>query len=260
MNESSPYFSVVMATLNAEKCIENSLISLGSQTLKDWELVVVDGGSTDNTVKILESAGIKNIKLLQGADSGIYDAMNKGISQARGAWVYFLNAGDCFASINVLESIQTHSLAHTDADIVYGDIRVFNSKNRSTIKRQLIKSMRDFYDGIPLCHQSVFYSRGSFDKFGGYSSSLKICGDYEHMIRLKIAGCHFSKCEIVVANYQYGGFSHRSLRKLQEERVKIASEYFPMWHKFKLWIKIPFLVLKSCVIQLLGTIKSKENR
>ena len=114
--------SIITVCYNSDKTISDCIDSVLSQTYKDIEFIIIDGGSTDNTLNILKSYsyGISNI--ISEPDNGIYDAMNKGISIATGHIIGFLNSDDTYSSNNILSTINSVFNQHTNLDVCYGDI------------------------------------------------------------------------------------------------------------------------------------------
>ena len=149
----SPFFSIIIATFNAEQTLEKTLSSIVNQQFKDLELIIIDGRSTDQTLSIIKqfSAGDSRIKVLSEPDKGVYDALNKGINLANGKWLYFLGADDFFYSDDVLEKLQAVT-ANTTASIIYGNAwyeqygKFYDGK--FTISKLLTRN---------ICHQAVFY-------------------------------------------------------------------------------------------------------
>ena len=104
------YFSIITVTYNAEGNIKKTLDSISIQKFRDFEVIVIDGKSQDKTISIVEAYynQLINLSLLSETDDGIYDAMNKGVRQAKGDYIYFLNAGDCFVDCNVLSEVKDY--------------------------------------------------------------------------------------------------------------------------------------------------------
>ncbi len=260
MNDSteiSPYFSVIMVTFNAEFCIERSLNSLKNQKCKDWELRVVDGGSSDNTLELVKLSEIERCIITSKRDAGIYDAMNYGITTSNGRWLYFLNAGDELSGPDVLEGIKaTIEKSGILPDVVYGDIE---TKRRDIRVRnnQLVNGPSDFIRKIPLCHQSVFYKRSCFDDGNLYDTRYAVCADYHHLAGLSHSNHRFVKYDGTVAVYALGGYSHKKLRLLQVERFKIVKEIFGNIGSLAF---APFFVFAYCKAILLEILEPWKNK
>jgi glycosyltransferase involved in cell wall biosynthesis len=194
-----PIVSVIIVTFNAEAHIEQAVKSFLTQTFERKELVIIDGGSTDNTISIIGGFDQSLIKWISEPDKGIYDAMNKGIKMAKGEWLYFLGADDYFINNLVLEKV----FERPYADIMYGDVYSVQLRRKydgPTNSEKLLFSN--------LCHQSIFYKRVVFEKAGLYSLDFKLFSDWEFNIR-----CFFNKeiqtkyIDLVIAVYAEGGLS-----------------------------------------------------
>lgn len=143
MNESiSPLISIIVATFNAATCIQEALESIINQSFQDWECIIQDGGSKDNTISILQKyASLDNrIKYYSEPDKGIFDALNKGIQKAQGQWIYVLGSDDI---LNPNAFIRINNYLNEENDIVYGKIEiVFPNKSTKIVSPKNIRSIR----------------------------------------------------------------------------------------------------------------------
>jgi glycosyltransferase involved in cell wall biosynthesis len=147
-------FSIIIATLNSEKTIAKTLDSISEQICNDFEVIIIDGLSEDNTLDIIINHKL-NIRLITEKDSGIYDALNKGIKLALGDWIYIMGSDDIFYNQEVLSSVSRD--LREDLGMVYGNILARNSN----IEKLILMRHPDAYKkmGIfspPIFHQSVF--------------------------------------------------------------------------------------------------------
>ncbi len=182
--------SVITVCYNAEACIKATLQSMEKQGKGEWEYIVIDGGSQDNTLKIINSFKGLVDALIVESDHGIYDAMNKGLALAKGRYVYFLNAGDSFYRSKVLSEIVLIGKS-TQALIIFGDLKT--SVQHIKTQRLLNKS----YRGIP--HQACFFEREKIDLF---DLKYKVCADFKQYIQAKNQP-EFSSFHVpfIIANY-----------------------------------------------------------
>mgnify|MGYP000663071696 CR=1 FL=1 len=147
-----PKISVITIVYNGEKYIRETILSLINQGYENLEYIIIDGGSTDNTLNIIKS--YKNIKLISENDKGIYDAMNKGIKAASGDYILFLNSGDFFITNNAVKLITN---APNIEDLIFCDIQIRSKKevyhqiNSSNPKQILLDRM--------ICHQAILHKR-----------------------------------------------------------------------------------------------------
>jgi glycosyltransferase involved in cell wall biosynthesis len=172
--------SIITVNLNNREGLKKTISSVVSQTRRDFEYLVIDGGSDDGSTEVIRSFEKKISKWISEKDEGIYEAMNKGISLSTGEYLLFLNSGD------YLYQDETISLLWNElgsADIVYGDI-LFEEKNANRTagympdKIDLIHMLRD-----TIWHPVAFIRRTLFEKSGPYDTSFRICGDYEFFFR-----------------------------------------------------------------------------
>ena len=117
-----PLFSIITVTWNAAGVISPTLESVRRQTSSDYEMLIIDGASTDDTLAIVRQASIPSMRVFSEPDNGLYDAMNKGIARARGRYIVFLNAGDAFADDAVLARLAR--LASGNPGVIYGQTQL----------------------------------------------------------------------------------------------------------------------------------------
>ncbi len=201
-------FSIITVSFNAAKCISETLESILAQGYDDMEVIVVDGASTDGTIEIIREYEAKmhgRLRWLSEPDKGIYDAMNKGIALAKGDFVNFLNCGDSY-TYNALASVSETINLHRDAQVIYGISRYFDDKGEIRLIRESHLRLRD----RNICHQSIWYKRELFDKYGVYDLRYRFMADYDMNIRLFQAGTVFLPIDAIVVNYSMSGVSSDS--------------------------------------------------
>ncbi|MCC5612603.1 glycosyltransferase [Nostoc sp. CHAB 5834] len=169
--------SVITVNLNNLLGLQRTLNSLFSQTFTDYELIVIDGGSTDGSIAFLEQHDSRITRWTSETDRGIYHAMNKGIKVAVGKYCLFLNSGDWLVTNTTLERVFTRD---SQADIVSGDVYFFDTIN-NVIKWHVpspdeFTAKTLFLGTLP--HQATFIRRNLFDRFGLYNEQLKIASDW----------------------------------------------------------------------------------
>ncbi len=178
--------SIITVCRNEAGTIEKTLKSVFSQTFENIETVIIDGGSTDGTTGIIEKYGDKIDCFVSEPDEGVYNAMNKGINLSTGDVLYFLNANDTLYSDDVVKTV-VNVFEKGGYDFVYGDINVVQPE-KSRLSRQ--NKGRNYYSvlSMPICHQSIFYGRGLFERFGLYDEKFFIAGDHDFNMRVLTAG------------------------------------------------------------------------
>ena len=192
--------SIIIPTYNSATVLPKALDSIVGQTFGDWEVLIMDGVSTDDTLKVAQSYNDSRIRINSEPDKGIYDAMNKGIGKARGEWLYFLGSDDWLLNDNVL-----HDVFAQDADsydVVYGEVEAphLASNHSGEWTLQTIDRNR--------CHQAILYRRQVIRRLGGYNTKYKIWADYDLNLKWffdrKVKKKHIPT---IIAHYAEGGYS-----------------------------------------------------
>lgn len=194
-----PLLSIIIPTLNSAPTIRCAIESVLRQTFQDWELLILDGISTDSTIDIAKGYNDNRIKIHIAKDKGIYDAMNHGVQEAQGEWLYFLGSDDYLLEPTVLERM----LSSSDSfDMVYGDVE------STHLPREHFGEWREDSLLYNRCHQGIFYRRTVFKQFGLYPLKYPICADHYINLRLFLdPKTHIQYRPIVVAHYSTGGVS-----------------------------------------------------
>lgn len=192
-------FSIVTVSYNAEKLVESTVRSIISQTFRDYEFIVIDGGSTDNTLSILEMYKDRIDILISETDKGIYDAMNKAINLASGKYINFMNCGDSFADESVLCNIALN--VHNSPDVIYGKT-ILNTSVGKYMSTPSVKIGDSILKNMPFCHQSSFV-RLELAKKHPFDLQYKVSADYNMFLQLFNEGCIFYYVDFPVSIYQY---------------------------------------------------------
>ena len=173
--------SIVIPTFNSAATISEALNSVAKQKVSGMECIVVDGKSTDRTVGILVEYArtYPFLRFISEPDSGIYDAMNKGIALAEGDYLFFLGSDDKLYDENVLNKIFAEP-SFGKTDFIYGDVIFKHNRARVGEEKNYLKLMRNQEN---ICHQSIFYSRRVFEKLGKYDLTYPIFADFHLNIR-----------------------------------------------------------------------------
>lgn len=178
--------SVVTVCYNSAATIAHMLHSVREQTHDDIEHIVIDGGSTDNTLDIVASEGGHVAKVVSERDDGIYDAMNKGIQLATGDVVAFLNADDFYKDSNVLAQI-ARVMEMEQLDAVYGDVEFFRPGHEDVVVRRYnsgrFSAGRLSWGWMP-AHPALFVRKALFARFGKFRTDYQIAGDFEFIARV----------------------------------------------------------------------------
>jgi len=200
--EDKPLISVITVVLNGEKYLEETILSVLSQTYDNVEYIIIDGGSTDGTLDIIKKYEDYIDYWVSEKDNGIYDAMNKGINVASGEWINFMNAGDEFYENDVLNKIFSQN-KFKKMDVVYGNHNVIYPHKTRIAKAGNIE---DIWKGSQFCHQSAFVSVYVHKEYK-FNLSNRIGADFEFFYTLYKKNMSFRHIDITVANYSAGGLS-----------------------------------------------------
>lgn len=185
--------SIITATYNSAGTVRDTFESVLRQTYSEIEYIVVDGASRDGTVDIIKEYEPRfegRMRWVSERDSGIYDAMNKGLRMATGDVVGILNSDDYYTSDDVLETV-ADKMDRTDVDAVYGDIHFVNPDNLGKCVRYY--SSKVFRPslmrlGFIPAHPSFYCKRSMYEKFGGFDLDFKVAADFENLLRLIYVG------------------------------------------------------------------------
>ena len=197
-----PSLSIIIPTLNSSNTLPFALESILHQSFTDFEILIIDGLSTDNTLEIAQSYRDERIKIFSEKDKGIYDAMNKGIETALGEWLYFLGADDRLYDQKVLKLI-SEEISGGNYDVLYGDVYSsrFNGRYAGEFNNEKILNQN-------LCHQAVFFKKEVFKITGVFDLKYNAHADWDHNMRWLLSP-KISKSYIncIIAEYADGGFS-----------------------------------------------------
>jgi len=211
--------SIITVNLNNREGLLKTIDSVLAQTFRDFEWIVIDGGSSDGSRELIEEHASHFSYWVSEPDDGIYNAMNKGMAHASGEYCHFLNSGDCLAGEEVLEEV----MAYFGVDgILYGDVDIeYKSGEIKNIQYPEKMSLGFLYNrGI--CHQASFIKRSLFDG-NPYDESLKISSDWAFFIKQAIIGTQFMHIPKTICRYGLGGISDINFDCAQQERERITA-------------------------------------
>lgn len=224
----NPKFSIITVTYNAAAVVEPTLRSIISQSYNNYEFILVDGGSSDDTVSKVRESGVKASHIVSERDKGLYDAMNKGIKLATGDYLCFLNAGDSFHSPDVLEkmveAIDGEALL---PDVLYGETAVVDDKRQFVRMRRLQAPEQlhwtSFKQGMLVCHQAFFARR---DIAPEYNLSYRYSADVDWCIRVMKRAKKMLNVKITIIDYLQDGLSIQHHRASLMERFNIMCKHY----------------------------------
>ena len=239
--------SIITAAFNSASTISDTIDSVLRQTYKDIEYWVIDGGSSDETLKIVRGYIPKfngRLRYITEKDNGIYDAMNKGIRMCTGDVVGILNSDDYFTDSTVVENIVSNFSRDNKIDAVYGDIHFIHDAEPDVVVRYYSSAMfRPFWlrFGFMPAHPSFYVKRDVYEKNGLYSLDYKIAADYDMMVRLfhkvKINAVYIKKDFVTMRT---GGLSTKNIHN----RLLITKEDVKACRRYGLYTNILFISMK----------------
>lgn len=217
--------SIITVTYNAVRTIEATLQSVASQNFTDYEHIVIDGASSDDTVAIARR--YPGVRILSEKDRGLYDAMNKGLRLAEGQYVIFLNAGDTFHSNHILSAYASE--AQKGKDIIYGDTVIVDSERHIIGSRHLSAPVQltldSFSKGMLICHQAFMVRK---ELAPAYDLSYRFSADYDWTVRC-IAAADPRKCvnlSLIAIDYLKYGMTDRNKIASLKERYRIMCRHY----------------------------------
>tara|TARA_B100002019_G_scaffold137251_1_gene118263 strand:+ start:30808 stop:31572 length:765 start_codon:yes stop_codon:yes gene_type:complete len=242
--------SIITVSLNSEHTIRQCIDSVLNQTYKNIEYIIIDGMSSDKTIKIIDSYRSKLYKFVSEKDEGLYDAMNKGIKLATGDIVGILNSDDEYFNENVIENI-VEAFSNKEADSLYGDLCFVDPNNTRNVKR-FWKSSEfkhgSFKKGWHPPHPTFFVKKDIYNKYGLFDTNLRISADFDLMLRFlekhKISTTYFPS---TLVRMKIGGESTKSLKNIWISNKSILQSF----DKNGIQINKFFYVFKRLLLKIL---------
>lgn len=222
--DGSPLISIITITYNAESEIRPTLESLNRQTFRNFEHLVIDGASSDNTLSIVKEMSPDSI-VISEPDKGLYDAMNKGLRAAKGEYVLFLNAGDSLHSPDILRRYADQR----GANIIYGDTIIVDSERNFIKPRHLSApkklTFKSFSKGMLVCHQAFMVRRNISPE---YDLQYRFSADYEWTLKCLRSSdpTHNANIEAIAIDYLSDGLTDKNHKASLKERYKIMCRYY----------------------------------
>ncbi|MCH5220293.1 MAG: glycosyltransferase [Muribaculaceae bacterium] len=226
--DQKPLVSVITVTFNAANAIATTMESVRSQSAVNFEHIIMDGASTDNTLDIVRNLASSRTVVFSSPDNGIYDAMNKALDVAKGQYVLFLNAGDSFANNLSLQRYIDAIHDNNFPGVIYGQTIIVDKQNNILGERHLKApehlTLRSFGDGMVVCHQAFM----ALKKIAPlYDLRYRFSADYEWCIRcLQHSRSNIYLGQEPVIHYLSEGLTTRNHKQSLKERFNIMCVYF----------------------------------
>lgn len=259
-----PFVSIITITYNADKVLKKTIDSVWGQKNKNFEYIIIDGNSKDDTLNIIQQYENVRYDSLQAAkertesdnskihwisepDSGLYNAMNKGIEVAKGEFLWFINAGDKIYDDNTIENIISVWKNQPQADVIYGQSLIIDENDKPLGERHKIApeklTKKSLLNGLVVCHQSILVKK-EIAPF--YQLKYRITADYDWVC--KVLESSTSNCYVpeYLSRFMVAGVSSQQRKKALLERYHIMKSHFGLWATLwahcKIVIKYPFTV------------------
>ncbi|HXA02856.1 MAG TPA: glycosyltransferase family 2 protein [Cytophagaceae bacterium] len=245
---SRPLVSIITIVFNNVSGIEKTIRSIFGQNLKNFEYIIIDGGSTDGTLDIIRKYEDGIAYWISEADKGIYDAMNKGMKQSTGMYLWFINSGDLIESSSVLENIPWAE----NADVYYGEThliddsgKVLGTRTELTTRKLPAKMIwKDMIHGMVVSHQSVIVKK---EIAPSYDTVYKYSSDIDWVITCLKAARKIVNADAVLSKYLIGGFSIKNQKRALMERFVIYIKHYGIFDTLLAHISIAFNALKHAL-------------
>lgn len=226
-NHVHPKFSIITVTYNAGAVLEDTIQSVITQTYRNVEYIIVDGGSKDHTLDIINRYREHIHTLVSEPDKGLYDAMNKGIRLASGDYLCFLNAGDELHEDDTLQ-LMVHSITGTELpDVLYGETAIVDEEGHFLRMRRLSApedlNWKSFKDGMLVCHQAFFPRRELAEP---YDLRYRFSADFDWCIRIMKKSHTLHNTHLTLIDYLNEGMTTRNHRASLHERFRIMCRHY----------------------------------
>ena len=222
---SAPLFSIITITYNAATTLPATLRSVQEQSCRNYEYIVVDGASQDNTLSLVEQCGL-SVRLSSEPDKGLYDAMNKGMKMATGEYLIFLNAGDSFHAPDTLQRI-ADAVGDSRPGVVYGETAIVDSDRNFLMMRRLKApeklTWRSFTQGMLVCHQAFIARR---DLAVEYDLQYRYSADVDWCIRCMKRTDELLNTHLTLIDYLNEGETTRHHKASLKERFRVMCHHY----------------------------------
>lgn len=210
------FFSIIIPTLNASRTLERCISSVLNQEFQDFEILIMDGESKDDTKVIVEgySKSIPDkLVFFQSGDSGVFDAMNIGLSLAKGSWIYFLGSDDWLYNHRVLDSVYSQ-LRKTKLNLAYGNVLIHENSDWAKDQEIYAGEFNSYrLTKKNICHQSIFYRKSFLDFYNlRFDLNYPVNADWDLNLRCR-RKTNFHFLNLTIANFSSGGLSTNSKNK-----------------------------------------------
>lgn len=226
----TPKLSIITIVYNNVRDIERTILSVTNQTYDNIEYIIIDGASTDGTLKVIQKHNANIDQLVSEKDYGIYNAMNKGLAMATGDYVLFMNSGDEMYSPKTVEEVFS---SFPNADIYYGETEMYDEnwsslgKRRHQVPEQF--TWKSFKYGMSISHQAIYIKKSITEP---YDEHYKLSADIDWIIKAAQKAHTIVNVQQYVAKYLVGGMSKKRHRESLKERYMIFNKHYGVVSNF----------------------------
>lgn len=228
MLREKPLVSIIIATHNVGRLIENTLQSIFNQTYKNLEVIIIDAASNDLTLTYIEKYKIYLAYFISEPDSGIYDAWNKGLDRASGEWIAFLGAGDEYLPDALQNYMNLLARLPDSVEFISSKINIVDRMGRLMYVRGKEWSWPKFLKSMTCAHVGAMHSSRFFEKYGYFDCSYRIAGDYEYLMRAK-EKLNAAFLPMITVNMLGGGVSASPTILAEDRRLKVQTGDKVVW-------------------------------
>lgn len=229
INHPHPKFSIITVTYQAGKVLEDTIQSVIFQTYRNVEYIIVDGGSTDNTLDIVKKYQDRISIVVSEPDKGLYDAMNKGIRLATGDYICFLNAGDELHENETLQRMVVTLKGKEMPDVIYGETAIVDEEGHFLHMRRLqapdVLHWKSFKEGMLVCHQA-FFARRELALKHPYDLQYRFSADFDWCIRIMKDAKYLHNTRLTLIDYLNEGMTTRNHKASLKERFRIMAKHY----------------------------------
>ncbi len=217
--------SIITINYNNVKGVKKTIESVVAQSYNNIEYIVIDGGSTDGSVDVIEEYSDQISYWVTEKDRGIYHAMNKGVAQASGDYCMFLNSGDYLVGPTIIEEISNEFISNED--VIFGLLKTYPSSIIGYTDIHLPLTMQDFFERSPVPHPASFIKMDLF-RDTKYDEKLRIVSDWKFFLQsIVFRGCTCKKLEKIITIFEDEGLSSSNMELCNNERTTVLKELLP---------------------------------
>lgn len=224
------HLSVITVTWNAAATLERTIKSVREQSWPFIEHLIIDGGSEDGTLELIDHHAHEGLHWVSEPDQGLYDAMNKGVAMATGDYLCFLNAGDTFFAPDSVEQMMRPCEDASAPDIIYGETAIVddagNYLHMRRLKAPASLHWKSFRQGMVVCHQAFMVKRKLFEP---YNLSYRFSSDFDWSIRMMKKAKTIHNSRLTLIKYLNEGMTTRNRKASLKERYQIMAHHYGLF-------------------------------